>query len=49
MTYQALCIYSILLRMCGEKCLVPLYKYHNIMSLEKALAEAPLKYSEAHV
>ena len=31
------------------KYLLPLYKYHNIMNLEKALAEATLKHAEAHV
>ena len=32
-----------------EKYLLPLFKYHNIMNLEKALAEAPLKHPEANV
>ena len=31
------------------KYLLPLYKYHNITNLEKALVEAPLKHPEAHV
>ena len=31
------------------KYLLPLYKYHNIMNLEKTLAEAFLKHPEAHV
>ena len=47
MTYQTPCIYSILLRMSDEVFyLLPLYNYHNIMNLEKALTEAPLKHPE---